>query len=192
MLMSSPEPRLLRRYPRSMTTTVPPVGLIGLTQISGEVGKLIEIGQWLNGDGFKTWEHAFISIGSGLIVEAEPGGARVAHSSEYSDIHWCYGLYKLLDTPAKIAAAEDAAKSFVGVPYSFLDYFALAGKRLHLPHMLLQDYVSSTGHMICSQLDARAYWNAGGPIYPEWTGYVTPMDLYNRDVQLGGQKVAGL
>jgi uncharacterized protein YycO len=175
-----------------MTTTVPPVGLIGLTPISGSVGKLIEVGQWLNGDGFQQWEHAFISIGNGLIVEAEPGGARVAHATEYSDVYWCNALYKLLDTPARVAAVEDAAKSYVGVPYSFLDYFALAGKRLHLPHVLLQNYVASTGHMICSQLVARAYWDAKASIYTTWTGYVTPADLYNRNVQLGGQKLAGV
>ena len=157
--------------------------MLGLTPVHGDVGKFIEIGQWLNGDGFRQWEHAFVSIGGGLIVEAEPGGARVGNVSEYSVIHWCTGLYKLLDTPAKIAAVEDAAKKYVGVPYSFLDYLALAGKRLHLPHVLLQDYVANTGHMICSQLDARTYFDAGAPIYPEWTGYVTPADLYNRDVQ---------
>lgn len=167
-----------------MTTSVPATGLIGLTSIAGNVGKLIEFGQWLNGDGFKTWEHAFISIGGGLIVEAEPGGARVRPYTEYSQVYWCTGLYKLLNTPVKVAAAEDAAKKYVGVPYSFLDYFALAGKRLHLPHLLLQDYVANTGHMICSQLVARAYWDAGAPIYPEWTGYVDPLALFNRDQEM--------
>jgi hypothetical protein len=167
-----------------MTTTTPSVGMIGLTSIHGDVGKLIEVGEWLNGDGFKRWEHAFVSIGGGLIVEAEPGGARVRPYTEYQTVYWCHGLYKLLDTPAKVAAVEDAAKGYVGVKYSFLDYFALAGKRLHLPHVLLQDYVASTGHMICSQLVARTYWDASAPIYPEWTGYVDPLALFNRDQAL--------
>lgn len=174
-----------------MTTTTPSVGLIGLTPISGNVGKLIEIGQWLDGSGFQRWEHAFISIGGGLIVEAEPGGARVGNVSEYSDIYWCDRLLTL-GTALQIGATAAYAKSYVGVPYSFLDYFALASQRLHLPHALLQKYVADTGHMICSQLVARAYWDAGAPIYTTWTGYVTPADLYNRNVQLGGKKLVGV
>lgn len=168
-----------------MTTASPPPGLIGLTPVRGDVGKLIRLGQWLDGDGFSAWEHAFISIGGGLIVEAEPGGARVALATEYQTIHWCYGLYTLLDSSLKVAAAVDAAKSYVGVPYSAMDYFALVARRLHLPGaVLLKDYVASTGHMICSQLDARCYWDAKAPICPDWTGYMTPADLFNYDQKL--------
>jgi hypothetical protein len=169
----------------------PPVGLIGLTLIHGDVGKAIEFGEWLNGDGFKAWEHAFISIGGGLIVEAEPGGARVSNISEYSTVHWCHGLYDL-GTPEQLNATEDAAKKYTGVPYSFLDYVALVDHRLHIPFPGLQGYIASTGHMICSQLVDQCYSDAGMHIFTDgrWPGYVDPLALYNRDLELGG--VAGL
>lgn len=168
-----------------MTTMQPPAGLIGLTPISGQVGRLIEFGQWLNGNGFHQWEHAFISIGNGLIVEAEPGGARVAHADEYSTVYWCNSLYKL-GTEAQLQNTEDWAKKYVETPYSFADYFALAQHRLHIPGPGLKNFIASDGHMICSQLADRCYANAGIHIFTDnrWPGYVTPADLYNRDLEL--------
>jgi hypothetical protein len=168
-----------------MATTYPPAGLIGLTSISGSTGKLIEFGQWLNGDGFAQWEHAFMSVGDGLVVEAEPGGARVAHSSKYAVVHWCYGLYKL-GTVRQNENAALAAKRYVGVPYSAADYFALAAHRLHVPVPGLQGYVSSSGHMICSQLVDQADTDAGIHLFADnrWPGDVDPLSLYNRDLEM--------
>jgi hypothetical protein len=178
------------------TPSQPPAGLIGLTSISGDAGKLIKVGQWLNGDGFRDWEHAFMSIGGGLVVEAEPGGARVARVSEYSVIHWCYGLYSL-GTPGQHANAAFYARKYTeagpwgphGVPYSFLDYAALAARRLHIPAPGLQAYIASSEHQICSQLADQCDSLAGIHIFTDgrWPGYVDPLSLYNRDLELGSQ-----
>jgi len=188
--MSSPGALLTRGYPRLMTTTAPSVGLIGLTPISGEVGKLIEFGQWLDGSGFKQWEHAFISIGNNLIVEAEPGGARVGSVSEYSTVYWCNAIAGL-GTPAQLEATETVAKSYVGTPYSALDYFALAAHRLDLPVLGLENFIKSDKHLICSQLVDQVYNVAGIHVFTDnrWPGFVTPGDLYDRNVQLGGPKL---
>lgn len=165
--------------------TSPPAGLIGLTSIHGDVGKLIELGQFLDGSGFGQWEHAFISVGGGLIVEAEPGGARVGHVSEYSVIHWCHGLYSL-GIAKQTANAALAAKTYVGVPYSAADYFALTAHRLHIPAPGLQGYIASSGHLICSQLVDLAYAEAGIHVFQDnrWPGYVTPGDLFERDMDI--------
>lgn len=172
-----------------MTTASPPPGLIGLTSINGDVGKLIRLGQFLNGDGFTLWEHAFITIGDGLVVQAEPGGARVEHVSHYKVVHWCYGIYKLATAPATYNVPmllETAAKKYVGVPYSAEDYFALAAHRLHLPFPGLKKYVADSGHMICSQLVDQCYRDAGKQIFTDnrWPGYVTPGALFQRDAEL--------
>lgn len=168
-----------------MTTPEPPVGLIGLTSISGEVGKLIEVGQWLDGTGFRQWEHAFISIGGGKIVEAEPGGARVRDWTEYSVVHWCQGLY-VQGTPTQLQDTDAFSRKAVGVPYSPADYFALVAHRLHLPAPGLKNFISSSGHMICSQLVDWVYAQAGIHLFTDnrWPGYVTPGDLYLRDMEL--------
>jgi hypothetical protein len=192
--LSSPEALTTPRIPRVTAVPaldIPPVGLIGLTPISGNVGKLIEFGQWLDGSGFKQWEHAFISVGSGQIVEAEPGGARTGSVTEYSSIYWCYGIYGL-GTAAQLDATEVIARKYAGVPYSALDYFALAAHRLHLPVLGLENYIKSDGHMICSQLVDQVYNVAGIHVFTDgrWPGFVTPGNLYERNVALGGPKLS--
>lgn len=174
-----------------MTTSYSPgPGLIGLTQIGGQTGKLIRFGQWLNGDGFSDWEHAFVTLGNGLLVEAEPGGARVAQVTEYSNIYWCQNIAAMA-APAQLQMIADAAKSYVGVKYSFLDYAALAAHRLHVSDPALRRYIATSRHMICSQLCDQAEADAHVNLFAgRWEGDVTPGDLYQLDVQLG--KTRGL
>lgn len=171
-----------------MTTILAP-GLIGLTQISGDVGKGIELGQWLNGEGFERWEHAFVVLPDGQILEAEPGGAVIVpmHYAE-ENVYWCDGLYKLL--PPLLTNSDlllnNTANDLKGIPYSFLDYAALAAHRLHIPAPQLRSYISSTGHMICSQMADEFYVRLGVHIFTDdrWNGDVTPAGLYKRDLQL--------
>jgi uncharacterized protein YycO len=159
----------------------PQPGDIGLTSITGPVGKLIQVGQWLNGDGFAPWEHAFIVLPGDRLIEAEPGGARVAPLSEYDDRDVQYVSPAGL-TDAQRKAVCDRALTHRGVPYSFLDYVALAAHRFRLPVPGLRSYIESTGHQICSQLCDRAYLDAGIHLFRDgrWPGYVTPMGLHDR------------
>lgn len=166
-------------------------GTIGLARVGGDVGRGIRIGQWLNGDGFENYEHAFVYLGDGTVLEAEPGGARIAPLSEYpaETLHWCSGIRKIVgpwnDSSTDTVVA--AAAKYVGTPYSFLDYDALAVKRLHLWAPGLKRYIASTGHMICSQLCDQFYRaEFGVEIFNDgrWPGYVTPGSLYERDQRL--------
>jgi uncharacterized protein YycO len=152
-------------------------GDFGLTQIGGPTGQIIRGLQWLDGTGFANFEHAFIYTGNGQIIEAEPGGARVGNVNEYSDIYWSSGHFDL--TESQRSAICSAAVHYVGTPYSFLDYASLVARRLRLPVPGLKHYVADTGHMICSQLVAACYDVSGCPLFgDEWTGWVTPGDLY--------------
>src|ERR1700733_14460122 len=108
------------------TPALPAVGTLGLTPISGDVGKLIRFGQWLNGQGFRPWEHSFLLGPNGLILEAEPGGARIGNVSEYSEIYWCTAIAAQF-TEDKLQAIWDSAVArygphgmHPGVGYSFL------------------------------------------------------------------------
>ncbi|WTJ79432.1 hypothetical protein OG335_20590 [Kitasatospora sp. NBC_01539] len=150
--------------------------------MDGRVGRLIRIGQWLNGDGFADYEHAFIYVGDGQLVEAQPGGAELRPVSVY-DGHpalWSTGRYTLTD--GQRAALVTAARGYVGVPYSVADYFALAAHRFRLPFSpLLKGYVADSRHMICSQLVDQCYLDAGVHLFSDgrWPGYVTPADLWS-------------
>ncbi|MET8537402.1 hypothetical protein ABZV67_37885 [Streptomyces sp. NPDC005065] len=163
-----------------MIRTSPQPGDIGLTNITGSVGRLIQFGQWLNGDGFGAYQHAFIVLPGGLLIEAMPGGAKVRPLSTYDDRDVLYVSPAGL-TDAQREAISDCALKYRGVPYSTLDYLALASHRFHLPVPGLRKWIDTERSMICSQLCDRAYLDAGVHLFDDgrWSGYVTPMDLYN-------------
>jgi len=157
----------------------PRPGDIGLTQISGVVGKAIRFGQWLNGDGFKDYEHAFVVVTEAgtassdeTIVEAMPGGA--VHVSNYHE-----AVYLRCPDEHRERVAR-AALNLVGTPYSFVDYLSIAALRLHRPSGRLRDYGGATHHMICSQLADFAAEAGGWQLFADgrWPGDVTPGDLY--------------
>lgn len=136
-------------------------GDFGLVEVIGNVGTLIRIGQWLNGDGFSNYEHAFVYVGNGQIIEAQPGGAILTDLSKYDGrpIEWSSGLINL--TTAQRVAIVQLAESQIGTPYSFLDYFAIAAKRFHLPLPWITKRVLDSKHLICSQLVATDYDSVG-------------------------------
>ena len=157
-----------------MVDTEPQLGDIACTQINGDDGRLIALGEWLNGDRFSEFQHAFVYIGNNEIVEAEPGGARIGNLAEYDSrtTVWvrCPEQYR--------EAVAAAAKELLGVGYSALDYFALAAHRLHLPIPGLNRLVLGEKRMICSQLSVTAARRGGWDLLaPEPAGYVTPAEL---------------
>lgn len=174
-----------------MTTYKP--GSFFLTRISGASGYAIALAQALAGDASR-WTHAGIVIDAdGTVVEAEPGGARIANLSEYQ------GRPLLVsDAPVQLTMRNwegqpplpwsenalrqtvvRAAQKLVGVPYSGLDYFALAALHLHLPSKWIRQRVESSGHMICSQLVDAVYLRAGIHLFDDGRlpGDVAPADL---------------
>ncbi|MEW1654972.1 MULTISPECIES: hypothetical protein [unclassified Streptomyces] len=162
-----------------MKHTHPQPGDIGLTQISGVTGRLIHFGEWINGDGFADYEHAFLVLPDDRLLEAEPGGARIRTLSDHEDSDVLYVCPNQLTDQQRDRICA-AAEHYVGVPYSFLDYLAIATHRIHLPVPGLRRYVASTRHMICSQLVDQCYQDAGVRLFADgrWPGYVTPLALY--------------
>lgn len=160
-----------------MIHSVPEPGDIGLTSIVGPVGWGIRLGQYLNGSGFGVYEHAFIVLDDGTLLEAEPGGARIAGLDEYAGRHIEYVSPEL--TAEQRALICQKARAMVGIKYSFLDYAAIAAHRFQLPIPGLRRYIASTGHQICSQLADQAYQDAGVQLFNDgrWPGWVTPADL---------------
>ncbi|MGF1427857.1 hypothetical protein [Kitasatospora sp. LaBMicrA B282] len=141
---------------------------------------MIRLGQWLNGDGFADYEHAFILVGDDEVVEAEPGGARQVPLSTYGGHQTLWSSDRIALTSDQRVAIIAAARRYLGVPYSFLDYAALATHRLRLPGGgLVKGYVADTRHQICSQLVDQCYQDAGIHLFSDgrWPGYVTPADL---------------
>jgi hypothetical protein len=148
--------------------------------MTGWGGRAIRLGQWLLGDGYADYEHAFIvtdavtDIRRELIVEAMPGGAQ--HVSNWHDPTRTLWLRCPEEHREAVAGA---ALGFVGVPYSVADYFSLAARRFHIPAPGLRRYIRSSGHLICSQLADAAADRGGWHLFDDrrWEGDVTPGDL---------------
>lgn len=165
-------------------THEPRPGDIGLVAMPGAGGKLIRFGQWLAGDGWSKIQHAFVVVGpegyngETKIVEAMPGGARmVSLSYRYGDPQ---KITYLRCPPQYGEAVAQAAISFLDVPYSALDYGAIALHRFRIPAPKLRRYIADSKHMICSQLADAAAMYGGWHIFADgrWPGYVTPNDLW--------------
>lgn len=156
-------------------TDNPQVGDIGLVRISGVTGVLVSLGQRLIGSS-SYFTHAFVVVGDGMVVQAQPGGAECVPLAD------AVGSRRVVFTDFALPAEQRigimwAALAMVGTPYSFLDYAAIGLRRI-LRFAGLERYVSNTGHLICSQLADLAYKRAGFELFPgRIPGDVTPGDI---------------
>lgn len=168
--------------------TSPQPGDWAVCSVGGEGGRLIEIGEYLNGDGFAPWEHAFVYIGNGHVLQAEPGGSEIVPYTERGAELW--SNTKITLTPAQRARVPGLAKTMTKIPYSWLDYQALAAHRLHIPDLptwpgpgrrpvTLRTFIADSGHEICSQLVDTFMLRLGIHLFSDerWPGYVVPADL---------------
>jgi hypothetical protein len=155
-----------------MDAVVPGAGWIGLVRIRGVAGAGIRAAQWANGDGYADYEHAFGMVDERTLLEAEPGGSRLRPLSQYGGepIVWL----RCPDGLAQSVAVK--FRKLVDIPYSFLDYDALALHRLHVPAPGLRAYIRDSGHAICSQLVDEGARRGGWQLFDDqrWEGYVTP------------------
>ena len=170
----------------------PRPGSIGLTSIEGPVGWGIRLGQLLNGNGFSAYEHAFVVLDGGRLIEAQPGGARIAPLSMYhpraplgltvppgpGERKTVYVAPPGLTDGQRVLICA-AAERYLGVGYSAAEYLALAAHRFHVPVPGLRRYIASSHRMICSQLVDQAYQDAGVRLFNDgrWPGWVTPGSL---------------
>lgn len=165
-----------------MTSHTPRPGDFGLTQINGDAGALVKFGQWLNGDGFHVWQHAFVFVGDGMIIEAAPGGAVLVRLDKYAKdtVAWSTGAIVLNKTERQDIVS--AAWGYLGTPYSWATYLSLATTRLGIRPRWLRRMVSDTDAMICSQYVDQCYQDAGVRLYLDGRipGDVTPGDLAYR------------
>lgn len=174
-----------------MTADVKP-GMFGVVDVKGPGGWWIGVAQSLAGDSSR-YSHAFLVLdGDGTILEAEPGGARLANISEYAGCGMLLSdgpvQTKLRSLPWTDPAGVEAttrdavvaqARRMVGTPYSWLDYAAIGLLHLHLPSSALRRYVATSRHAQCAQLVDLVYRLAGVHLFTDGRepGDVCPADL---------------
>jgi hypothetical protein len=156
---------------------VPELGAFGVTATSG----------------WKAWvirrvthsavNHAFIYVGDGQIVEAQPSGATVSPAVDYPNAIWSHVPL----TTQQRHAINNAARGFTtandgkGIPYSWVDDACIGLADLfgwHVPEPV-RARLNRKSRLMCSQLVDRAYSMAGVHLFPDGRidGDVSPGDL---------------
>lgn len=157
--------------------------------MGGDAGKLISLGEFLNGNGFSEYDHAEIFVGLpdshapyGYTMGAYPGGAHLVplaydQLNDGNGFLWSTGKIPLTDIQR--AAIVKNALACQGIGYGWLDYFALAAHRLHIPVPGLREFIASSKTLICSQLVDHVDMLSGVHLFSDgrWPGYVTPASL---------------
>jgi uncharacterized protein YycO len=127
------------------------------------------------------FDHAGVILEDGAIVEAEPGGVRLGHLSEY------YGCRIAINSGDEItvqqrAAVVAAARATIGIRYDDLAIADDGLETLGVHWQWLARRAAGNGELICSALVARAGraagldWSCGQPDFEQ----VTPALLARR------------
>lgn len=196
-------------------------GSFFMRRIEGVTGRLVSAGQAFIRGG-SNYTHAGLVLDNGQIIEAEPGGAKIKSAESL----WEHGPVLLSDAPvqrwadkqpvpmvlgghemavaAKRTEIVGKARFMEGVPYSFVDYVAIAAVELDWPiARWLVDRVEDSQHLICSALVDRAYAWADVHLFDDtpyrWDpakrrvpGDVTPWDLEQYVLRFEADRIARL
>ena len=161
-----------------MTSYEPRIGDYGVVRSNGIFARLIQIGT------VSRWNHAFIYVGNGQIVEANPRGVALSPATKYKTIAW--NRHEDLDTKERYIIVEHAMAQ-VGKPYNFFVIANLALRILGLKVLantkLLYKMAQGEGY-ICSELAAECYKVAGADLFTKAPDLVTPGDLTERLVYM--------
>jgi len=152
-------------------------GCYGVSHGSGITGELIR-------HATESWAgHAFVYIGDGQIIQAEPPHALVSPAASHPDAVW-NAHDELTDQQREAIVAR--AHALVGCPYDYPAYIGFALELLKIRNGQELDPVFRSDHWrVCSALVADCYEYAGVPVdtglpYPN---LISPADLYNRLAQ---------
>lgn len=171
-------------------------GDIGFSNITGYAGALIWAGQRLlaaTEKGEANIKHVFVVTQAGdypRIVQAMPHGAE---QIEIGDEHWTKDfvyLRPMLDNSQGVEIAT-AARGYIDTPYSFADYAAILGLHMGIDNGAVRRYVTSSGHMICSQLADQSLSDAGFHVFTDkrLPQDIMPIELYRRLLELGAEVI---
>jgi cell wall-associated NlpC family hydrolase len=149
----------------------PALGAFGVTRTDGWAAWVIRAVTR------STCNHAFVYVGNGNIVEAQPKGATLSPARIYPHAIW--STMPLTDVQRECIAAE--ALKLVGTPYSWVDDACIGLADLfgwHVPEPV-RHRLNRRDRLMCSALVDQAYRDAGVHLFPDGRipGDVSPGDL---------------
>lgn len=152
----------------------PRPGDFGVVKTNGIIGRLIRLGT------VSRWNHAFIYVGNGLIVEANPTGVALSPVDKYLQIAW--NQHDTISTKKRELIVESAL-SEVGKPYAFVDIAILLlrilGLRFIKPNKFWKRLSIQNG-WFCSELVSYCYRRVDLTLINKKDDLVVPGDLAER------------
>jgi cell wall-associated NlpC family hydrolase len=150
---------------------VPELGDFGVTRTNGPAAWLIRLVTR------SAVNHAFVYVGNGQIVEANPSGAAIGTVDEYPNAIWSHVAL----TTQQRHAINNAARSLVGTPYSWVDDACIGLADLfgwHVPEPV-RARLNRRDRLQCAQLVDTAYAMAGVHLFVDGRvpGDCAPSDL---------------
>ncbi|MDX3260812.1 hypothetical protein PV336_16465 [Streptomyces sp. MI02-2A] len=148
----------------------PPVGSFVVIRTGGLWAWLIRLGT------FSRYNHAAIAGRDGLLVEADPSGARYNHIENYPKSR--YNAHTAIPEATREQIWQNAV-GLLGRKYGWLDIFALSLSFFGLRFGWIADRIKRQDRLICSQLVVLAYAQAGVYLFDDGrlAQDVTPGDL---------------
>ena len=156
-----------------MISYKPRAGDIGIVRSSGIAARLIQIGT------LSRWNHVFIYIGNGLIIEATPSGVRLGSVNQYTNIVWNKHQEWYNETDSREAIVKGAFRA-LEKPYNWVNiltiFFRTIGLKILANTKLMKRLADKDGY-ICSELAEELYVNTGNALVTKPAGITTPGDL---------------
>ncbi len=117
------------------------------------VGYLIRLATW------SRYDHSFVYVGKGLIVESQAKGAALARLSKYTGDVIIWSADQVVEEQRKGIVTK--ALALKGIPYGYLDILYLGLATIGFKFKWLLQKVEREDRLICSQLVAVSGESAG-------------------------------
>ena len=156
-----------------MSAYTPRPGDIGIVNTSGWAARFIQVGT------VSRWNHVFVYISDGVIVEATPSGVKYGNVNEYTNIVW--NKHQIFnDNEADRAFIVAYVTKLIDKPYNWVNIFRIilriVGFKFFSDTKWMKKVAEKDGY-ICSELAEEAYEKSGNPLVTKDAGATSPGDL---------------